>query len=224
MQLLALMPDIYTLIPSDYASIRCDEYERLLNLYLARAVRSEHPCFVQVGGIPGAGKSTFCAERRWNERLFISFDAIMENIPAYQTDVYRLGSVESFKKWEIPARIIGYELLRRAVEIRADIYLEHSGVNQPHVQLVENLKKCGYRTEMHFILCRLAVAEARAETRERLTNRHTPPEIIAERYNLVNTYLQTYAATVDNLYIYDSVENGFSFRYGYQKGILVKAA
>lgn len=140
MQLKALMPDIYTLIPSDYASIRCREYERLLSLYMSRAVPSVHPRFVQVGGIPGAGKSTFCAGRRWTDRLFVSFDAIMENIPAYQTDIYRLGRAGSFKKWEIPARIVGYELLRRAVEARADIYFEHSGVNRPHVQLIENLK------------------------------------------------------------------------------------
>ena len=82
MQLKTLMPDIYTLIPSDYASIRCREYERLLSLYMSRAVPSAHPRFVQVGGIPGAGKSTFCAGRRWNDRLFISFDAIRENMPA----------------------------------------------------------------------------------------------------------------------------------------------
>lgn len=97
MQLKALMPDIYTLIPSDYASIRCHEYERLLSLYMSRAVPSAHPRFVQVGGIPGAGKSTFCAGRRWTDRLFVSFDAIMENIPAYQTDIYRLGRAGSFK-------------------------------------------------------------------------------------------------------------------------------
>lgn len=47
MQLKALMPDIYTLIPSDYASIRCREYERLLSLYMSRAVPSAHPRFVQ---------------------------------------------------------------------------------------------------------------------------------------------------------------------------------
>lgn len=224
MQLKTLMPDIYTLIPSDYVSIRCREYERLLSLYMSRAVPSAHPRFVQVGGIPGAGKSTFCAGRRWNDRLFISFDAIMENIPAYQTDIYRLGRAGSFKKWEIPARIVGYELLRRAVEARADIYFEHSGVNRPHIQLVENLKKCGYRTEMHFILCSLAIAEARAKAREQMTKRHTPPAIIAERYNLVDTYLQTYAAKVDSLYVYDSTENSFSLSRNYRKGILVKAA
>ena len=210
MQLKNLMPDIYTLIPEEYSSLRCREYDRMIDLYMARAVPSEHPRFIQIGGIPGAGKSTFCADRHWNSRLFISFDAIMENIPAYHTDIYRLGRAGSFKKWEIPARIIGYELLRRAVEIRADIYMEHSGVNKPHVQLIENLKKYGYQTEIHFLLCSLAVAKARAEARERMTGRHTPPALIAERYNLVDTYLQTYAAKVDSLYVYNTTDNKFS--------------
>ena len=62
---------------------------------------------------------------------------------------------------------------------------------------------------MHFILCSLAVAKARAKAREQMTKRHTPPAIIAERYNLVDTYLQTYAAKVDSLYVYDSTENKF---------------
>lgn len=224
MQLKNLMPDIYTLIPEEYASLRCREYDRLIDLYMARAVPSEHPRFIQIGGIPGAGKSTFCADRHWNSRLFISFDAIMENIPAYHTDIYRLGRAGSFKKWEIPARIIGYELLRRAVEIRADIYMEHSGVNKPHVQLIENLKKYGYQTEIHFLLCSLAVAKARAEARERMTGRHTPPALIAERYNLVDTYLQTYAAKVDSLYVYNTTDNKFSLSRNYQKGILINAA
>lgn len=131
---------------------------------------------------------------------------------------------EVLKNGKFRHRIVGYELLRRAVEARADIYFEHSGVNRPHVQLIENLKKYGYRTEMHFILCSLAVAEARAKAREQQTNRHTPPSLIAERYNLVNTYLQTYAAKADSLYVYDSTENSFSLSRNYRKGILVNAA
>lgn len=224
MQLTALMPDIHTLIPSDYSEIRSYEYERLLNMYMAKAVPSAHPDFVQIAGIPGAGKSTFCADRKWNNRLFISFDAIMENIPAYHTDIYRLGRAGSFKKWEIPARIIGYELLRRAVEVRSNIYMEHSGVNRPHVQLIENLKKLGYRTEMHFILCSLAVAEARAKAREQQTNRHTPPSLIAERYNLVDTYLQSYVTKADSLYIYNTTDNKFALSHKYQNGSLVNIA
>ena len=113
-------------------------------------------------GRNGAGKTTFCKNARWDEQLFISFDKIMEALPGYQVDIYRLGTVEAFNRWEMPARIIGYEVLRRAVEKKANIYLEHSGVNMPHTILMQNLKKKGYATEMYFILCNLDIACHRA--------------------------------------------------------------
>ena len=57
-----------------------------------------------------------------------------------------------------------------------------------------------------------------------MTGRHTPPALIAERYNLVDTYLQTYAAKVDSLYVYNTTDNKFSLSRNYQKGILINAA
>lgn len=222
MQLKSLMPDIYKLIPYDYAAIRQPEYDRLLDLYMSKAKASKHPLFVQVSGIPGAGKSTFSSHNGWNkDKLFISFDAIMNSIPAYQLDSYRLGLAESFKKWELPARIIGYELLRRAIKARSDIYLEHSGVNSAHIQLVESLKKQGYQTEVYFIVCGLAEAQSRAQKREKIIHRHTPPELIAERFKQVDTYLTTYADKLDRLYVYESANNKFTLRCNYQKGILL---
>lgn len=216
------MPDIYKLIPYDYAAIRQPEYDRLLDLYMSKAKASKHPLFVQVSGIPGAGKSTFSSHNGWNkDKLFISFDAIMNSIPAYQLDSYRLGLAESFKKWELPARIIGYELLRRAIKARSDIYLEHSGVNSAHIQLVESLKKQGYQTEVYFIVCGLAEAQSRAQKREKIIHRHTPPELIAERFKQVDTYLTTYADKLDRLYVYESANNKFTLRCNYQKGILL---
>ena len=216
------MPDIYKLIPYDYAAIRQPEYERLLDLYMSKAKASKHPLFVQVSGIPGAGKSTFSSHNGWNkDKLFISFDAIMNSLPAYQLDSYRLGLAESFKKWELPARIIGYELLRRAIKARSDIYLEHSGVNSAHIQLVESLKKQGYQTEVYFIVCGLAEAQSRAQKREKIIHRHTPPELIAERFKQVDTYLTTYADKLDRLYVYESANNKFTLRCNYQKGILL---
>lgn len=216
------MPDIYKLIPYDYAAIRQPEYDRLLDLYMSKAKASKHPLFVQVSGIPGAGKSTFSSHNGWNkDKLFISFDAIMNSLPAYQLDSYRLGLAESFKKWELPARIIGYELLRRAIKARSDIYLEHSGVNSAHIQLVESLKKQGYQTEVYFIVCGLAEAQSRAQKREKIIHRHTPPELIAERFKQVDTYLTTYADKLDRLYVYESANNKFTLRCNYQKGILL---
>lgn len=167
MQLSDLLPAVGELIPYDYETIRTPEYETLLAGLLAGAVSQTAPHFVQIGGIPGAGKTTFCKNSHWDERLFISFDKIMESLPAYRQDIYRLGAVRAFNRWEMPARIIGYEALRRAVEKKADIWLEHSGVNNPHIELIKNLKKKGYTTEMYFILCNLDIACRRAELREK---------------------------------------------------------
>lgn len=116
MQLSDLLPAVGELIPYDYETIRTPEYETLLAGLLAGAVSQTAPHFVQIGGIPGAGKTTFCKNSHWDERLFISFDKIMESLPAYRQDIYRLGAVRAFNRWEMPARIIGYEALRRAVE------------------------------------------------------------------------------------------------------------
>ena len=113
MQLSDLLPAVGELIPYDYETIRTPEYETLLAGLLAGAVSQTAPHFVQIGGIPGAGKTTFCKNSHWDERLFISFDKIMESLPAYRQDIYRLGAVRAFNRWEMPARIIGYEALRR---------------------------------------------------------------------------------------------------------------
>ena len=108
MQLSDLLPAVGELIPYDYETIRTPEYETLLAGLLAGAVSQTAPHFVQIGGIPGAGKTTFCKNSHWDERLFISFDKIMESLPAYRQDIYRLGAVRAFNRWEMPARIIGY--------------------------------------------------------------------------------------------------------------------
>ena len=221
MQLSELLTAVGELIPYEYAAIRKPEYDRLIANILSSATPQRTPRFVQIGGIPGAGKTTFCKNARWDEQLFISFDKIMEALPGYQVDIYRLGTVEAFNRWEMPARIIGYEVLRRAVEKKANIYLEHSGVNMPHTILMQNLKKKGYATEMYFILCNLDIACHRAELREKITNRHTSKEMIVKRNELVKTYLNQYKTLVDNLYIYDTSNNKFTLQSNYRRGIQV---
>lgn len=221
MLLTNLMPDILSLIPYDYTQIKTPEFENIINHFLKNAQTSAMPKFIQIGGIPGAGKTTFCHNHKWDQKLFISFDAIMEMITAYRQDLYKLGIPESFKKWEITARIIGYELLRRAILQKADIILEHSGVNTPHVQLIESLKKIGYKTQMYFILCSKDTALARALNREKITQRHTPPTIIDERFALVEKFLPTYCGLVDSLYVYDSTEGRFALQSNFRQGIAI---
>lgn len=212
MTLKDLMPGISELIPYEYKQIRTPEYDRLIAYFQSRASKSPQPRFVQVGGIPGAGKTTFCQQAHWDNGLFISFDKIMEMLPGYRQDLYKLGTAAAFEKWEIPARVIGYELLRQSIEKKYNICLEHSGVNTPHIQLVKNLKKCGYSTELYFILCQPDLAYRRALEREKKTQRHTSREMIDKRYSLVQTYLPEYRQIVDKMYIYDTSNNVFALQ------------
>lgn len=222
MKLSDLMPNISELIPYEYDKIQNKIYDDIIQSFLQKATPNKKPKFIQIGGIPGAGKSTFCQNKNWDSELFISFDAIMERIPQYQQDTYKLGRIRSFNKWEIPARVIGYEILRQAISNKADVFLEHSGVNVPHIQLMTNIKKYGYDTEMYFILCDVETGYQRAIAREKLTNRHTPREIIEQRASLVQKFLPHYIKITDNLYIYDTSHNRYLLMNNFQKGVQVK--
>ena len=156
-------------------------------------------------GIPGAGKSTFYSNNNWESHVFIGFDTIMEKIPAYQEDTLKLGSINSFSKWELPARIIGYELLRLAIEAKYNIFFDHSALNNAHLGLLRNLRQQGWFIEMHYINCDVETALNRAEQREKETLRHTPRRLIEERYNLLQSLRPEYEKTADAFYVYDHI-------------------
>ena len=210
MDLQALMPHISTMIPYAYEKIKNAEYEKVISEILTSATQTAQPYFVQIGGIPGAGKSTFCKQHKDKSAIYISFDKIMENLHGYQKDLQTLGSIEAFKRWELPARVIGYEVLRRAIEKKINIRLEHSGVNEAHIELFKSLKKLGFKTEVDFILCQEDIAYQRTLEREQRTQRHTPKSLIEERSAKVKEYLPKYKSIADTLNVYDSSHNHFN--------------
>lgn len=209
MLLTDLIPDISLLVPQSYQEIKTLETERLLASFLAQAETSATPKLIHMSGIPGAGKSTFYRSHHWDKHVFIGFDTIMEQLPAYQQELQNAGSVAAFQKWEIPARIIGYELLRRAVSLRKDIFLDHGGATPAHVNLMKNLKNYGYSTEMYYISCPPKVAFNRALLREQTTLRHTPREIIEKRSQIIGELLVQYKNIVDRFYAYDNRNNKY---------------
>lgn len=197
MQITELMPSIGQLIEYDYKTIQTPESDAYVTSCLQGVPQSVSPHFVQISGIPAAGKSTFIANNNFNDYLFISFDAIMISMPAYQIDVKTFGAKQAFKNWEMPARVIGYHLLEKAIEQKINIVFEHSGANEAHIELFQNLPNLGYQTKIHFILCDVDTACQRALERQKITNRHTPKEIIVQRAALLEEYLQKYQSFVD---------------------------
>jgi probable phosphoglycerate mutase len=209
MQLADLIGDINEVIPYTYEKIRTPELDSIITRYLAQANPNEHPVLIHMAGIPGAGKTTFYRTHQWVEHVFVAFDDVMEALPAYQTDLAKLGNAQAFKNWEIPARIVGYELLRRAVEEHKNIFFDNGGSSQAHLLLMKNIKKFGYKSEMYYISCALETAIARAEAREKEINRHIPIETISERYFKTLINVKEYKKIVDVFHHFDSSETGF---------------
>ena len=209
------MPDLMSLIPYEYEAIKQESYENIINSFLQNKSPEPSRKILQVSGIPSSGKSTFISSRLFSNDVSVSFDAIMDKIPSYHEDVKKLGLEQAFNNWEIVARVLGYELLFRAIKLKLSIILEHSGGNKAHIQLFENIKRFGYKTEVNYILCDLNTAEKRCLEREKIIQRHTPSELIHQRYNVLDEYMHRYASIADSLKIYNSEKGEFVLQKNY---------
>ncbi len=202
-----LMPSLKELVNADYASVKNAESEALIAECLKEGKPSKSPELLQVSGIPGSGKSTFCATHAAKGFLYLSFDKIMSQLSGYQTELSRHGAEQAFRKYEMPARIIGYELLRRALNLHLNIMLEHSGCNPAHIELFQNIKKIGYKTTVDFILCDTELAVKRAALREKEINRHVPERLIVERAEKFKQYIAAYRKEAQTVLFFDGADN-----------------
>lgn len=211
MKLTDLMPDIYQLIPCGYEVLQNDSYDKMLAAEVSSASKNKTPVLYQVSGVPGSGKSAFCKHflQKNSDFAYVSFDKIMESMPEYQQDVKQRGAAMAFALWEKPARVIGYELLKRLLDQGANVLLEHSGVNSSHLQLHKNVKKYGYQTKVTFLMCDTDVAIERAKKREKMTGRHTPEKLICERASLMGTYAAKYSKITDDIQFLDASGDKF---------------
>ena len=218
MKLTDLMPDIYQLIPCGYEVLQNDSLDKMLLDEVSSVTRHKTPVLYQVSGVPGAGKSAFCKHflKKNPDFAYVSFDKIMESMPEYQQDVRQKGPAMAFALWEKPARVIGYELLKRLLDQGANVLLEHSGVNSSHLQLHKNIKKYGYQTKVTFLMCDTDVAIERAKKREKMTGRHTPSKMIQERASLMGQYVVQYSKIADDIQFLDASGEQFhpiEFKY-----------
>lgn len=176
------------------------ELDRIKNFYLTKAsVSKQNRYLINVSGIPGAGKTTYCKKilETSKEFNYISFDEIMEQISHYKIDA-NVNQREAFLTWEAPAKILGYEILIELLLKGSPILFEHSSANYEHLELFKYIKEhLGYKIEMVFIPIALKDALSRIKKRERATKRYIPEEIIVDRKFFLQEAIPKYKKIVD---------------------------
>jgi probable phosphoglycerate mutase len=203
------MPSVTQLITKNYQDVKTAETEKLIKQSFTGLTLVEHPSFYQVSGIPGAGKSTYCTRHIPSNCLFLSFDKIMSSLSGYQQVLKTSGREAAFQTYEMPARIIGYEILRQAIAKKYNIMLEHSGTNQAHVELLKNLQHLGYQTEVDFIICNVNKALSRVNERAAKINRYVPEALVFQRAEHLKQYITVYKGIASAVQLLDG-ENNFS--------------
>jgi predicted ABC-type ATPase len=157
------------------------------------------PTMIHMCGIPGSGKTTYTSQflsENPNYSL-VQFDTVMEGLSGYQSDRELYGLAEAFRRWELPARAIGYHLLQALVDNERNIFFDHSATNRQHLALIQAVRERGYVVEMHYIDCSPTEASRRVIAREQRIKRHTPPALIHERHELLQELVPSYEGLVD---------------------------
>lgn len=181
-------------------------FNQIINDILSNNKMQEKPIFIHMLGIPGAGKTTYMNNNKENFKdfLFLDFDMVMEKLPEYKDDIKTLGLVESFNKWQIPARIAGYEVLLQAIKKKLNIFFDHGGSPFLHVKMLEEVKKLGYRVKIVYIKCDIDTAIKRVKEREKITLRHTPEKMIIDREPLIKERVEQFKKIADEFIEVDS--------------------
>ena len=176
-----------------------EEFESIMQKKLSSTPVNIKPTLIHTAGIPGCGKTTHCKKllNNYDNFLFLAFDDIMEEISYYKKEKL-IDSTLAFKRWEIPAKVIGYEILFKALTKKVSIIFEHSAAEFGHLNLLKAIKKeFGYQIEMHYLFATPEIVIPRVLERERQTKRHTPEKYIFDRYNSLNELLPKYKQIVD---------------------------
>lgn len=155
----------------------------------------EKPYLINICGLPASGKTCLCRELKASrqEMLYISFDALMEELPTYLSE-HTADRRKSFERWELPARFVGYQLLKQAVRHRLPILFEHSNATPYHINLYEKIKQAGYTVEIRYIDADADLVLPRLEKRER----YFSPERTRERARILRELMPVLKQTASS--------------------------
>lgn len=190
-------PEILASCPPEFeASAMQGELDSIKASFLDAAQPRSNKLFIHMAGLPGSGKSTYCKQHirplfEAGEVLFLGFDDVMEQISHYNREKEK-DTRTAFKRWEIPARILGYEILAEAFERGLSVVLDNGGANPKHIDLIQVFKENGYRTEMYYLGGSPEELYPRIKQREEETKRHFPQEEMEGRYRSLQKNLECY--------------------------------
>jgi predicted kinase len=186
--------------------IDCPDSAPEMRASFALPASQENPVFYHTLGFSAVGKSTLLRLLKEEgilpaDALFLEFDKVMETIPGYQSDKAILGNEQAFKNWEIPARLMGYDLLEAALNNKSHIVFDNTGSRSDHVDLLRHAKEhLDYTIVMIDVLCSPETAIARAAQRDR----YMPPEYIYERKKAVDALRPAYRAIAHDYMVYST--------------------
>lgn len=162
-------------------------------------------------GIPWVGKTTKIHQFiRENSQLKdiqftqIGNDDIMQAMPDYQAAVNTDWPEQAFKDFELPARAIGYELLREAVASGVNLLIDHSGTAEYRPTLLREIQSKWYYIIMVHVHCELKEALRRSKIREKETKRHVPEWYFPIRQSIIERLKPVYMEIVNEFHTIDN--------------------
>lgn len=152
---------------------------------------------ISICGLPASGKSYLCKKKlRQKQYFYLSFDEIMESLSYYKRD-WLESKEDAFNRWEIPARIIGYQWLSKLSNENISIVFEHSNAVPQHIAMYQILQFIHqYTVKIYYIDTPPEIIENRLAARRR----HFPLERVRERWKTMTRLLPAYAVIADEFH------------------------
>ncbi|MDR2933775.1 MAG: zeta toxin family protein [Rickettsiales bacterium] len=210
MKLIDIAPGIkiHGVFSVDYEEIKCSEYEDIIAYFLENIPSVKDPTLINVGGCWCSGKTTQSMSLLQDNPgfVYINFDDVMCRIGEYQSCFVGFGGEAAFDAWKISAAIIGYEILCRAVEKRANILFDHSGVAMDHTILFKNIKNLGYCLKFYQTKCSADEVIKRVSSRNQNPKfgRFTPLNLVEQTIENTEIMMEKYKKIFDSFIVIDT--------------------
>lgn len=178
-----------------------EEIRRSVLADLLRYPSRRQPYWIQIMGIPGAGKSELVAMLAKSldfraPHAMAGTDEYLVRIPAFHATSDREAA---FRAFDPIATAFGLEVHRHLIAQKSDVVFERSLAGIDYRDFMYEVKRAGYKMVMIRVDVDFDVAKARAEARESAGGRHVPLSVMRERVALVQDRWEEMKALADSM-------------------------